>query len=171
MADASTVGLGPERLARLLALGANTPGQEDQATAEILRAWLASPVPVNPAEEGSVPALLHRPCKELEPLAGKPLSAVLFDPAADRAVIVTLKDYFKTMSLQWKGGALYSPAVALYYAAIAAALVLQGCKITSHSYYGLDRSLATLVKKPWLVPELGELFAKTHAVCVSRMTR
>jgi hypothetical protein len=171
MADASMVGLGAERLARFLALGANIPGQEDQATAEILRAWLASPVPVNPAEECSVPALLHRPCKELEPLAGKPLSAVLFDPAADRAVIVTLKDYFKTISLRWKGGPLFNSAVALYYAAIAAALVLEGCKITSHSYYGLNRSLARLAKEPWLVPELAALFAKTRDVCMARMTR
>ena len=176
MADESTVGLSPERLAKLLAVGAeDIPDAEGlppvEVTAEILRARLSNPLPLDQAALDSVPAILRRPCEELRPLAGRPLAEILLDPAADPTVIATLKDYGKAMSLRWRGGALHGAAVAVYYGAIAAALVCHGRKITTHSYRGLDHSFATLIGKPWMAPELAELLARARAVCDARMTR
>jgi hypothetical protein len=169
----STMGLSPERLARLMAVGAEEIPHEvkeapTEMTAEVLRERLAGPLPLDKAFADSVPEILRRPCGELSPVAGSPLGRVLLAPETDPAVLETVKEYGKGLSLKWKGGALHAAAVAVYYAAIASALVLHDRKITSHSYRSLADSFDMMIKKPWMMPELARLFKEAGDACADR---
>ena len=86
MAQDSTFGIYPDRLARLLAIGsADVPLSGDrpaeQAAADLLHDRLAGPLPLDEAVVDSLPVLLGRLSRELLPLAGRSLADVLLDPA------------------------------------------------------------------------------------------
>jgi len=170
----STSGIDPERLARLLAVGAENAGPEtsdlpDQAMAGLLRARLAGPLPLDGAVVDSLPAILGRPCQELMVLAGRTLGEVLLDPKADPDVIEAIKDYGKALGTRWPEGPEHAVAITIYYGGIAAAMVFHDHKITAHSYEKLGTAFGKLIEKPWMLPEVARLLSKAQDVCRRRM--
>jgi len=134
---ASTFELKSVQLARLLEMGGDAP---EPAADELLREWLAQPLPGN-----------ERSCGEL-----------LHDPAAGADALTELKDHGKRLVRGAGSEAERAAATALYYAAIAAALVHTGAKISEHPDAKLAASFADLAARPWLPPGLAELLRRAR---------
>jgi len=174
--EETTYGLSPERLARLLALGLQNDDDQDEllatgTPAEALRKMLARELPLDPAMPDSLPAVLNRPCEEMLAAAGQTMSDLLLDPTSDLTVIEALKDYAKKLVRQGGTEAKQAAATAIYYAAIASALVFHQHKITQHLYEKLHQAYTDLDQKPWIPSELKDLFRRADAVCRQRRTK
>ena len=83
---------------------------------------------------------------------------------ADAAILRLLKDHEKAIASHSSSNISRTVAATLYYAAIAAALLSSGEKITEHSYGNLEQYFAALAAKPWLPADLRMAFAKARQV-------
>lgn len=176
MEKETTYGLSPEQLARLLAMGLNQEddrqsGEDSSTRADVLEEMLTSELSLDPAVPRSLPAVLKRPCEELPGVTGRTLGQLLLNPQCDLGIIRTLKDYGKAMSRARAPEAEQAAAVIIYYAAIASALLFHGQRITQHSWGKLHAAYAQLNRKPWITPELKELFQKARVLCQQKMDK
>jgi len=167
----STQGLSPHQLARLLALGAKAPGRpaaspDLRSPAQVLDGVLGHRLTLDEVGPESLPAVLGRPCEELLFDLGRTLGEVLLDPGVELATLGVLKDYGKALARRREEGARCAAATALYYAAIAAALVAHGERITQHSYEKLEGAFARLAAKPWMAPSVKTLFDRAGLICL-----
>jgi hypothetical protein len=163
--ESTTFGLSPEKLARLLNIGSDASQAEDkvgpeQKKAELLHDWLAATLPADAALVESLPKIVGRLCRRLLPLVGEPFGNLLQNPKTDVAVIKKIKDYSKKMVASARSETEHDAATAIYYAAIASALVFHDKRITKFSYQSLKNSFSTLVESSWLTSEITDLFRK-----------
>ena len=170
MHNKSTHRMNREGLTRLWELGAGrgpADGEidQDELTAELLRAKLDGALPLDEAAVDSVPVILARPCPELLCCTGRTLRDVLLDPKAGLDAIKTVKDYAKKLAGRDELEPEHAVAIAIYYAAIAGAQVFHGHKITSHSQEYLHRSYGELTEAPWMPADLGGLLTKARELC------
>jgi hypothetical protein len=170
VAKQSTFGSETGRLVELLAVTSQPGASGEQPSGEptleqTVEARLSSPLALDPDMVDSVPAVLGRPCPELEPLTGRSLGDVLTDGATSRAALDTIKEYGKALARTWEQGNEHAVAVLVYYAAIAAALTYHGCKITSRPSDYLDRALDLLAGNPGLTHPMSELLSRARALC------
>jgi hypothetical protein len=160
-------GLRADQLAGLLKVHADdaVPWLTDgsRSAGDLLRARLDEPVPLDPSRSDSVPAVLRRPCEALRPYGS--LADLLTDPAADVAALRLVKDYAKTLARHSRCPAAEAVTITLYYAAIAAALVHHGVRITRHTFAGLEGYLGQLRHKDWMPDALKDLFRRAERTC------
>jgi hypothetical protein len=116
----------------------------------------------------SLPPVLGRPCDEFLPDAGLTTSDFLLDSKTDLSITEMLKSYGKELVRHRGPDVKQAAATAIYYAAIAGALVFDQKKITQHSYEKLHQAYTELEQKPWIPSELKGLFRKARAVCRQR---
>ena len=165
----TTFGISSERLARLLGIGLALDEQEqgthEQPKAELLRARLAGTLPLAPDVVDALPAIFGRLSKELIPLSGKTLDEVLRDPDVSLDVIQTVKDYAKDLASRAGSEADHAASIAIYYAAIASAVLFHGKKITRHSFESLAESFETLGHKSWIPSDILRHFSKARKLC------
>lgn len=166
----STFGLSSEKLARLLNIGSDTSraksqADQEQRKAELLRDWLSASLPLDVALVESLPKVLARVCRQLQPLARESFGNLLQDPGVDIAAIKKIKDCSKKLVKSAKSEAEHDAAAAIYYAAIANALVFHEQRITSFSYESLEDTFSELTENSWLSPELVRLFKKAQKLC------
>ena len=83
-------------------------------------------------------------------------------------MIRAIKDCSKTLSCTLDSRTETALARTVYFAAITSALVHHDTKITQNSYATLAESLAMLIEKRWMAPELVELFSQARHICMSR---
>jgi len=170
MAGESTSALTPTQLARLLAIGTRKnadprPGDPAPTTADALRALLAGEPSLDAEDPDSVPAVLQRPCDELRSAAGRNIETLILDPATELDTVRTLKDYAKALARHEGPPARHAAATALYYAAIASAMLFRGQRITQLSYGRLRQAFADLAAKEWMPVELKDLLAEARSAC------
>ena len=133
MDETSAHGLSPEQLEHLLGIATDEDGAEIGAQAngspgELLRQRLDGTLPLSPEVISALPVLLGKLQKELLPLSGKSLRGALLDGDTDLASLQAIKDYGKRLATQQCSGPRHASAIAVYYAAIASALLLvAGC--------------------------------------------
>jgi hypothetical protein len=180
MKEETTYGLKPDRLARLLGLGlegahlqeavpaAKTPPEGE---AVVLAEMLRNKAPMDPALADSLPSVLKRPCDELLPAARRPVGDLLLDSETDLSTIETLKDYAKELVRRSDLKAEQAAATAIYYAAIAAALVFHKQSISRHPYVKLQEAYGELERKTWIPLELKDLFSKARGVCQRKIEK
>jgi hypothetical protein len=171
----STSGLSPKRLARLLGIGLEhkhekTPSESDFYAGELLNARLEGILPIDTTIIEELPAILGRLFKDLVLGDRRSLGQVLIDPKADLDVIQRIRIYAKKMASRKEPGAEKTVAVAIYYAAIANAMLFHNMKITTHSYKSLIDSFQRLSDKPWMTTELARLFKKAFKLCRKKCT-
>lgn len=142
----------------------------EQTTAALLREQLAGVLPVDKIIVESLPEILDRLRRELLPLSDRPLGEVLLDPTTAIGALNKLKDYGKKLAARSSSTQEHDSAVAIYFAAIASALVFHGQMISTHSYENLELSFAELVDKPWMSPDLAVLFGKARPFCKSKLS-
>lgn len=144
-------------------------GRAEIATAAaLLRERLGSFVPVDRLVAQAVPDILDRLRRDLAPLSGRTLGELLLDASPNVGTLVTVKDYCKKLAAEDRSEPARTVAIAIYYAAIASALVFHSQKITTHSYENLEKSFKLLIEKPWMTADLADLFTRAKTICERR---
>ena len=136
---------------------------EDKAN-ELLE-LLATPLPLDPATTLHMPELIQRLCQELRSVAGEPLGQLLRDPNTKISALQKVKDYAKELGSNAGSEIEHDTTLAIYYAAIASALIYHQLKITDYSYSELEKSFSLLRTHSWIPSELDTLYAKALQCC------
>jgi hypothetical protein len=165
-----SAGLTSDQLARLWSLGSDCarelPGADaDQKRRDVLLDYLASSLPPDPALIEILPKILGHLCQQLRPFSGESLQALLLDPGTNLAVFERIKDRAKELGDVAADGAQREAALALYFAAIAGALLHHGTKISQHSRARLEQSFRTLSQQAWIPADLADLFTRAVSCC------
>ena len=137
------------------------------ARADRLLDTLASKMPVDPALLEMLPAVLRDLSEQLESVSGLPLGDLLLDPQTKVATIRRVKDYAKDLGAASRDQAERDVALAVYFAAIAGALVYHEVKISQHTYSSLEQSFEKLSGEKWVSPGLSRLFRKARRRCAT----
>jgi hypothetical protein len=169
----STFGASVKGLHGLLGVGVGKDVPQDaasvdKAAGELLRARLEGTLPLDTAVVDALPAILGKLQGELLPLAGRPLGEVLLDADTELSAIKSIKDYGKKLAARRDSEADHSAAIAIYFAAIASALLFHGEKITSYGYEHLQGSFNELIEDTWIPAELSRHFSKACRMCRER---
>lgn len=162
MEGESTSRLNGGQLARLLAIGSGEARERHHAwepkAAARLREMLDSPF-------AATDSARHRTGRD----APTTLEGVLHRRGTDLALLKEIKDRNKGTVTTAASDATRAAATAVYYAAIAAALVFHGEKITRHSDARLLEGFERLQDATWIPSDLRTLIAKGRAVCAGRL--
>ena len=159
--DASTQGL-----ARLLAMATRARSRRpdgDAARFDALQEVLAGPVGQSTnarSRRGAVAALLTD-----SPLSGEPepVGQLLKDRRTSLQALKRIKELGKQLSSKGRRGADREAGLAIYYAAIAAAKVHRGRKISSQPLPELRLGFQRLKDRPWMDLTLAVLFERAGA--------
>lgn len=167
--ETTSFGPNPERLAELLGMGIG-PGEgpanvSGQANAEWLRAHFAGPLPLGTGITDALPAILGKLAEILLPMGGRSLKDVLLDPETPLAALEKVKSYGK--KLTQRGTASHAVGIAIYYTAIASAIIFHDTKISRHSFKYISESLDTM-DKDWMTNDLARHIAKARRICQKR---
>ena len=111
--------------------------------------------------------ILGRLEQEILPEEERPVQEILLDESSSLATLKRVKNYGKKLARRQieSGSTDDIVAVAIYYAAIASALVHHQQRITSYDGSYLGRSFSFLAEKSWMSPELTCLFHRAAGVC------
>ncbi len=174
MREDRTHRLTPTRLGRLLALGQQGGSEtanprHTSILSELLWEVLSSDLPLDPTSPDSLPVVLNWPSHEVLAVSGQTMGELLLDSGTDLAVIKTLKNYAKELVHRGPQGSKQTVVTAIYYAAIANALVFHQLRITRYSYRTLEEAYTKLEQKSWISSELKELFQKACVLCRRRI--
>jgi len=165
MDNDQTSDMGPEQLARLFGITLDTLSNETDETAadtsaQLLEARLAGVLALDTTVLHNLPAVIAQLDKDIFTGPGLPLGRVLTDPKSDIQTIKNIKRYAKNISSNKNHQAQHTVAIAVYYAAIANALLFHNAKITTHSDEALKAQFKKLSDKPWMSKDLAHLFTK-----------
>jgi len=137
----------------------------DRAAGALLQEQWAGVLPLDGALFELLPELLGRLLCESLPPGDRSVGRVLLDRSTDLRVIETLKDYGKKRVRGAASEPERATATAIYFAAIAAALVFHGRKISQYSYEHLQRAFARLQHRDWVPVDLATLLADAGQAC------
>ena len=171
--EPSTYGLSPEGLAKILGVGVDAEKLDPEerairSKAELLEAMLSGMLPPDSATADALPAIVGRLCREVLPLEGRTLGEVLLDSTAKLEVIKKIKDHGKRLAARKRDETEHAASVAIYFGAIASALLFHDAKITQHSYKNLASSFGMLIDKPWVPSDLARHLSKARKACEKR---
>lgn len=174
MSDA-TSGLGSDKLAQLLQLGADEensamPEDVNAEKAARLAALLKHSPPLSAVLAQSLPAIIQRVCQELESLPENTVDGILLDPSSDVGVIDQIKKYAKQRSKSACSSAEREAAIAMYYAAIASAMVFHNKQITKNSTAKLKKSFERLSALEWMDGRIAGLLSDAASLCAKRIS-
>lgn len=158
-----------EQTTQLLKLGLQTKRGESKFTkknrSDLLLDTLASKLPVKPALLESLPDVLKSLSEELESISGLPLNKLLLDSQTRIPCLKNIKDYAKQLGTAASDDTERDVTLAIYYAAIANALIYHDLKITNLSYQNLQKSYSHLSTEKWIPKNLANLFIKASEYC------
>lgn len=162
----TTFGLHPAQMARVLAIGADVQAasgpQRMGDPGQTLRHLLDGQLCLNgPLADALGRILDERNCTTEE---------LLLDPETDAGTIETIKEYGKGLTLCSGDGAVCAAGTALYYAALASALVFHDRKISKHTYRRISAGLAALSRRTWIPTELTDLYDRAREACRGKDT-
>jgi len=174
----TTFGLGAKNIGRLLALsqearhegdGDTDNGDADQAKSQRLMDFLADIPALSADTLDALPTVLQQMCEKMPRLEGASIGTLLF---GDKRGDIPPLEPLKQVKALAKDQVSRSPdedqaeiAGVVYYAAISAALVHHGEKITDFSYVTLKDLLLGFEAMTWLPDRCTRLFQQAHAVC------
>jgi len=139
--------------------------RSDQANRELLMELMAEKcqIAVSPGEEDAT--LLDCFKTQMLHYSGNSVKDLLADPHTSLVLIWHLKDRFKEQSSCSASQAERHIAIALYFAAIAHALVCHECMITQYDQSYLLQSFKQLAQKRWMLGSLRDLYLKASEHC------
>ena len=173
MEKKSTYGLRLDQMAGLFAMGTDDPDpaaerSDDETLRDVLSELLTGTDPQKSLLRETLAMMVDGSPEDAAALAGRPLGEILLNPHSDMDLLAAVKEASKTLSCTLDSKTETALARTVYFAALASALVHHNTKITQNSYQTLAESLALLMAKRWMVPELVELFSRARRMCVSR---
>jgi hypothetical protein len=171
--EPTTYGLNREKIVRILQIGSEKEELEHEPfdqedTAELLRDQLAQPFLSDYSINVCASGLLKIPC---HPAALIPLETVgdlLLNHKTTNSVLKRLKKFGRRLFTKGKIASQRDVGLAIYYSAIANALIFHDVRITRLSYLDLHRSFIALAEKEWLSPQLKSLFRRAHEYCKAK---
>lgn len=175
MKEESTVyGVNPEQLRHLFNIGGDTKESngeldDNQLKAEMLCRTLSQILPIHKSQMDMLPSTLNQLYHSMDLLVGETITELLNNPSTDISFIEGIKRYGKDLSAQVNSKTEHEVATAIYYAAIAHALVYHSERITRFSYEELKTSFARLVKEKWIPRDLSSLFKAAGKYCKGKV--
>jgi hypothetical protein len=88
---------------------------------------------------------------------------MIMDPQTSVEVLKQIKDSAKESGATARDKVERDVALAVYFAAIASALVCHGVKISQHTDGKLKKAFGAWIQRPWLPGDVRELFQKAMA--------
>lgn len=173
MEKKSTYGLRLDQLADLFAAGSEDPDPAaaqdgDTMLASLLREQLTCAGPKGSLLCDTLVMMMDRQGYDVGSLGDRSLGEVLLSPQSDIGLLRAVKDCCKTLSCSLDSKTETALARTLYFAALTGALVYHDAKITQLPYETLAESLALLIEKGWMAPDLVELFSRARRICEER---
>lgn len=171
MAKKRTVlGIGPGNVRQFLDACLAPPSPEDQASeatrlAQLLEEQLAEKCPVSPTPVRSGSALLDRLQEQVLLDLSRPVREVLLDDPANLGTLRDVKARYKDWAQKATDKDLQRVYTAIYYAAIARALVSHGKRITRHAPAYLIHSFEALAGQPWMAAAVRDLYLRAQRLC------
>jgi len=105
---------------------------------------------------------------DVRDLQDKSLGALLTDKKTDLVLLKAINASSKRTSKELVSDAALAIATAIYYGALASALVHHQEKITQHSFKSLEQSFRSLAGKKWMDARLKQLFGSAREVCLEK---
>ena len=176
MDKASIYTLKPRQLMDLLSIGAEADAFDsgELISDEQIRGYFASlvqrKIPNDASIVDSLLIFLGENERYGKRVSGRSLSEVLLDAATEPDLLRVIKDYSKKIYQTTVSKGENSIAAAIYYAAIAAALVHHDAKISEHPWQTLKTAFEDLLAKPWMTPPLTGLLQEARERCETEQT-
>ena len=160
--------MGTEQKAELLKFGLEAAAEDredEEYKADLLYDILNHPLQVDGPAINLLPAPLRGLSRKIRPIAGAPLIELLTRSDTSISTIEAIKQYAKESGTTGSSEDKNNVFLAVYYAAIASALVFNHKKITQHSYKDLEQFFSSFTEKNWVLEEIKGLFRKARIHC------
>lgn len=167
--NSTTFGLSPKKMTELLRIGGDEHNYEkgisaEQKKAELLVDRLAEPLLLEPSVSKLLPSIPSLLSGAIDIYDKEPVGDLLQNPKVEVSLLMKVKNYNNRLSKSSESEIECDIAVALYYSAIASALVFHNKKISRFSYKNLEAAFSSLIGKSWITPELVTLFTKAREI-------
>ena len=163
----STYGSDPAGLAEMLGMGADDDSPDmtpNEAREDLLGRRLKGTLPLTQKQADEL-AVLVGELRERLPMKGRALGEALLDEETEPAVLAVIKEHGKALSQAAGCEVERDVGLAIYYAAIAGAILFHDERITSYPYSALADAFSRLIDKRWMDPKLARHFAKARRKC------
>jgi len=170
MTNKSIYGLKPSQLGRLLSVSACVPESvsdvsEDQIKEVMFRDRLGRRLADEPDLQEALRSVSGQATGFAPPTLERSLRDLLLDPQSGTPVLQAIKDHTKRLSATVTSGSQTLITTTIYYAAIAAALVHHGERITKYSWEKLTERFSLLAQRMWIDGDIRGLFAQAVECC------
>lgn len=174
--EPTTYGLNREKVVRILQIGSEKEelGHEpfiQEDTAELLRDQLAQPFLSDYTINFCASGLSKIPCHPAALIPLETIGDLLWNHKTTTSVLKRLKKFGRSLFSKGKIASQRDVGLAIYYSAIANALIFHDVRITRLSYLDLHRSFIDLADKEWMSPQLQSLFRRAHEYCKAKGSR
>jgi hypothetical protein len=171
----TTFGLTPGKVSDLLRVCADSSDDADMGTKqekiELLLDRLSETLLAGSSENNPLSEKLTKLCHISGITAGESIRNLLINPETDLDLIKKIKDDNKNLSQDAKSAVIRDTANAIYYAAIAHALIYQDLKITKFSYEELEKALSFFIQADWISTDLLKLFNCAVIYCQDHLKK
>jgi len=154
-----------EQKTRLLGLAlepqTSASGNTDEAKGDLLCDILRCPLPATDHPSDITRGVATGFGSALGPSLGQ----LLTDPKTEVTVLSRIKEYAKSLGSHATGELEKDVLLAVYFAAIAAAIVFHGQRITEHLQMNLAQFLHSYANAAWTPSGLVDLFKKASLLC------
>jgi len=175
--EPTTYGLSREKVVRILHIGSEKEEEQHEPfvqedIADLLRDQLAQPFLSDWTLDSQAPGLSKAPCHPAALMQLKTVGELLWNPGTPASLLKRLRKLGKRLFSAEKSTSQHDVGLAIYYGAIANALVSHDVRITRLSYPELHQSFRDLAEKEWIPSQLQGLFwqafeyCKTKALCL-----
>jgi hypothetical protein len=137
----------------------------DEERGDLLHDLLRCSLPLHAGSHGERDGAAMPSSQGLRSVAGPPIGESLQDPKTSVAVLRDIKQYAKARGSLATSEREKDVFLAIYFGAIAAALVCHKERITGHTGQDLTRFFRFFAKAAWVPSPLGDLFAKAAECC------
>ena len=173
--DTNSLGLTDGQKTRLLhlAIGPPDPGEprsEDEERGDLLHDILRCSLPLRADSHGGLRDAGAAPSQGLRSVVGPPIGELLLDPKTGIDLLKDIKVYAKARGSQATSEREKDVFLAIYFAAIAAALVSRQERITEHSEGNVAQFLHSLANMVWIPDNLADLFREAMPPCQETKT-
>jgi hypothetical protein len=166
----TTFGLNPEKISNLLKVCAEPSGNDvdmetKQKKTELLQDRLSETLLTGSLKGSPLSKELTQLCYISGIAAGESIRNLLINPGTAIKLIEKIKEHGKSLSQSTKADVGHDIANAIYYAAIAHALIYHNLKITKFSYEELEKALSFFTQTDWVSTDLSNLFNSAVQYC------
>jgi hypothetical protein len=175
--DPTTFGLKPEKLGKLLNICSDPDKSKkneinidvNQQRAELLQDRLAETLLTGSLKKSPLRKELTQLCRMSGLAAGESIRNLLCNNNTDIELLRKVKEHSKGLAHNTSETTEHDAGNAIYFAAIACALIYHNKRISKFSYEHLANSFNTFSKMEWVSSDLCDLFEKACKYCQNEM--